>query len=61
MVTITFPPHKRQEVGELFQKVPELPDSVKRLAIYATMDGLAKSYAIYEIDDSKVEEGITGT
>lgn len=60
MVTITYPPHKRPEVQELFQKVPELPDSVKRIAIYGTMDGMAKSYVVFEIDDSRVDEGLTG-
>ena len=60
MVTSIYPPHKAEEVGQAFvgKKVPEVADFVKRINIFVASDYDTKIYALYEVPDDKVYEGL---
>ena len=60
MIILKVPPGNAEKMGELFETVPKLPDSVTREAVYTTMDGVVKHYVIFKIEDAKVEEGMDG-
>jgi hypothetical protein len=61
MVISTYPPKKGPEVGKIFVQNlgKKLPPFLKRIEVYNTgCDEGIRVYAIYEIQDDKVADGI---
>ena len=60
MVTSTFPPYKSEEVGKLFtsNSLPKTADFVKRINIFVLADGITKIYALYEVPNEKLFDGM---
>ncbi len=60
MVTSTYPLHKADEVGQAFvwKKVPEVADFVKRINIWVVSEFDTKIYALYEVPNDKMYDGI---
>ena len=60
MVTSTFPPHKSEEVGKIFTTnvLPKTADFVKRINIFVLADEKTKVYALYEIPNDKLFDGM---
>ncbi len=61
MFTTKCPPHKAKEVLKIFSetKGPETPKYVKQHFLLSTLAKNIKSYALFEIDNDKVKEGLT--
>lgn len=60
MVTAKYPLHKAEEMGKAFigGKIPETADFVKRINIFVVADFNIKIYALYEMPDDKLYEGL---
>ncbi len=60
LVTAKYPSHKGNELVELYLsgKAAKYPDFVKRIHGWVVMDYGAKNYAVYEVPDDKLYEGI---
>ena len=60
MVAVKFPPHKQQEITEVYisGKAAKYPDFVKRIHQWVASDYDIKVYNIYEIPDEKLVEGM---
>ena len=62
LVRSIWPLHKTPEVGEVWNKMPRTPASVKALGTYNRTDiehGL-EAYTIFEVEDGKEAEGLQG-
>ena len=59
MVTLKYPLHKADEVGQAFigKKVPEVADFVKRINIWVVSEFDNKIYALYEVPNEKMFDG----
>ncbi len=53
-----FPPHKSNEVGKLFLKLPKLPDFVETKHVFIASDFKLSFYSVYELPEDKYFEGI---
>ena len=60
MVTVKYPPHKTQEVLDVYLsgKAAKYPDFVKRIHQLIVSDYNFKSYNLYEIPEDKLYQGI---
>ena len=58
MVNSYFPPHKSKEIGQVFGKLPKVPDYVKIVNILVTQSENIKVYALYEVEEDKYYDGI---
>jgi hypothetical protein len=57
---VSFPTESAKEVAERFSKVPPFPDYLTRRGPYisATVDEGVVNLSIYELDNSKLSEGL---
>jgi hypothetical protein len=60
MVTSIYPPHQAEHVGKAFvgKSVPDVADFVKRVNIWVAADYDTKVYALYEVPDEKMFDGL---
>ena len=58
IITGHFPPHRSTEVGQLFLKLPKLPDFVETKHVFVTSDLKTSFYSLYEVSEDKYFEGI---
>ena len=60
MVTSRVPPSNTEDVGQAFlaKKVPEVADFVKRVNLWVAADFDTKVYAVYEIPNDKMYDGL---
>ena len=58
IITGHFPPHKGTEVGQLFLKLPKLPDFVETKHVFIASDLKLSFYSVYEVPEDKYFEGI---
>ena len=60
MVTVKYPPHKLQEILEVYLsgKAAKYPDFVKRIYQWVVSDYNFKTYNIYEIPEEKLYQGL---
>jgi len=59
MVTATYPPHKFDDLLKVYLgKKTDYPDFVKRIHHWGITDGDYKNYAVYEVPDEKLYDGM---
>ena len=60
LVTFVYPPDKAKEVGQAFLsgKAPKLPEFVTQEKVFVVLDNEIKNYVLYEVENSKVHEGL---
>lgn len=60
LVTARYPAHLAMEMVNVYLsgKQPKYPDFVKKIHQWAVMDNEVKTYAVYEMPDDKVYEGL---
>ncbi len=60
MVTVKYPPHKLQEILEVYLsgKAAKYPDFVKRIYQWVVSDYNFKTYNVYEIPEEKLYQGM---
>ena len=60
MVTSRYPLYKAEEIGKIFveNKLPKTADFVKRINIWVVSDFETKIYALYEVPNEKLHDGL---
>jgi hypothetical protein len=58
MVSSHFPPSQSKEIGQVFGKLPKLPEYVKIVQILVTQSEDIQVYSLYEVEEDKFYDGI---